>query len=70
MACTGRDGKKLVKTLMFFEGCPKPLGCLGANGEELKKVKYVIQYGVFAAYHLARRHLFLPMKVPPFRNSP
>ncbi|KAK9112380.1 hypothetical protein Scep_019899 [Stephania cephalantha] len=24
---TGRDGKKLVKTLMFFEGCPKPLGC-------------------------------------------
>lgn len=23
----GQDGKKLVKTLMFFEGCPKPLGC-------------------------------------------
>lgn len=20
-------GKKLVKTLMYFEGCPKPLGC-------------------------------------------
>ncbi|KAI3854514.1 hypothetical protein MKX03_033421, partial [Papaver bracteatum] len=23
----GQGGKKLVKTLMFFEGCPKPLGC-------------------------------------------
>ncbi|RVW77057.1 1-phosphatidylinositol-3-phosphate 5-kinase FAB1A [Vitis vinifera] len=43
----GQDGKKLVKTLMFFEGCPKPLGCTillkGANGDELKKVKHVIQ---------------------------
>ena len=23
----GQEGKKLLKTLMFFEGCPKPLGC-------------------------------------------
>lgn len=23
----GQNGKKLVKTLMYFEGCPKPLGC-------------------------------------------
>ena len=23
----GQGGKKLVKTLMYFEGCPKPLGC-------------------------------------------
>lgn len=23
----GQGGKKLSKTLMFFEGCPKPLGC-------------------------------------------
>ena len=22
-----QGGKKLTKTLMFFEGCPKPLGC-------------------------------------------
>ncbi|XP_010656079.1 1-phosphatidylinositol-3-phosphate 5-kinase FAB1B isoform X2 [Vitis vinifera] len=59
----GQDGKKLVKTLMFFEGCPKPLGCTillkGANGDELKKVKHVIQYGVFAAYHLALETSFL-----------
>lgn len=23
----GEGGNKLLKTLMFFEGCPKPLGC-------------------------------------------
>lgn len=23
----GQNGSKLTKTLMFFEGCPKPLGC-------------------------------------------
>ena len=23
----GQGGKKMVKTLMYFEGCPKPLGC-------------------------------------------
>ncbi|XP_058080124.1 1-phosphatidylinositol-3-phosphate 5-kinase FAB1B-like isoform X2 [Magnolia sinica] len=59
----GQGGKKLLKTLMFFEGCPKPLGCTvllkGANGDELKKVKHVIQYGVFAAYHLALETSFL-----------
>ncbi|KAL7152320.1 hypothetical protein ABFS83_04G089200 [Erythranthe nasuta] len=56
-------GKKLVKTLMHFEGCPKPLGYTillrGANGDELKKVKHVVQYGVFAAYHLALETSFL-----------
>lgn len=59
----GQGGKKLSKTLMFFEGCPKPLGCTillkGANGDELKKVKHVVQYGVFAAYHLAVETSFL-----------
>ncbi|CAI9766054.1 unnamed protein product [Fraxinus pennsylvanica] len=59
----GQGGKKLVKTLMYFEGCPKPLGCTillrGANGDELKKVKHVVQYGVFAAYHLALETSFL-----------
>ncbi|KAK6153537.1 hypothetical protein DH2020_013176 [Rehmannia glutinosa] len=53
-------GKKLVKTLMYFEGCPKPLGCtVSANEDELKKVKHVVQYGVFAAYHLALETSFL-----------
>ncbi|KAK8958389.1 1-phosphatidylinositol-3-phosphate 5-kinase FAB1B [Platanthera guangdongensis] len=58
-----QNGKKLTKTLMFFEGCPKPLGCTillkGANGDELKKVKRLIHYGVFAAYHLALETSFL-----------
>lgn len=31
----------------------------GANGDELKKVKHVIQYGIFAAYHLALETSFL-----------
>lgn len=31
----------------------------GDNGDELKKVKHVIQYGVFAAYHLALETSFL-----------
>ncbi|XP_048139215.1 1-phosphatidylinositol-3-phosphate 5-kinase FAB1B isoform X2 [Rhodamnia argentea] len=59
----GQGGKKLTKTLMYFEGCPKPLGFTillrGANGDELKKVKHVVQYGVFAAYHLALETSFL-----------
>lgn len=31
----------------------------GASGDELKKVKHVVQYGVFAAYHLALETCFL-----------
>ncbi|KAL6844252.1 hypothetical protein ACP4OV_025925 [Aristida adscensionis] len=53
---TGGAGKRPSKTLMFLEGFHKPLGCTillrGANSEELKKVKQVMQYTVFAAYHL------------------
>ncbi|KAL9228476.1 hypothetical protein vseg_004055 [Gypsophila vaccaria] len=59
----GQSGKKLTKTLMYFEDCPKPLGCTillrGANGDELKKLKHVVQYGIFAAYHLALETSFL-----------
>ncbi|XP_021610348.1 1-phosphatidylinositol-3-phosphate 5-kinase FAB1B isoform X2 [Manihot esculenta] len=63
LGTAGQGGKKLVKTLMFLEGCPRPLGFTillrGANGDELKKVKDVVQYGVFAAYHLALETSFL-----------
>ncbi|KAG0494356.1 hypothetical protein HPP92_005350 [Vanilla planifolia] len=49
-------GRKSSKTLMFLEGFAKPLGCTillkGAPTDELKRVKRVIQYTVFAAYHL------------------
>ncbi|KAG8376278.1 hypothetical protein BUALT_Bualt09G0046600 [Buddleja alternifolia] len=87
LGSAGQGGKKLTKTLMFFEGCPRPLGCTfyglatvsfsnmgtldvanrktdsillkGASGDELKKVKHVIHYGIFAAYHLALETSFL-----------
>ncbi|KAJ4843400.1 hypothetical protein Tsubulata_013306 [Turnera subulata] len=55
--------RKPYKTLMFFEGCPRRLGCTvllrGAPREELKKVKHVVQYAVFAAYHLSLETSFL-----------
>ncbi|KAJ6807252.1 putative 1-phosphatidylinositol-3-phosphate 5-kinase FAB1B [Iris pallida] len=53
---SSEGGKRSSKTLMFLEGFPKPLGCTillkGAHIDELKKVKRVMQYTVFAAYHL------------------
>ncbi|CAM6066031.1 unnamed protein product [Sphagnum tenellum] len=58
----GQGGRK-SPYLMFFEGCPRPLGCTvllrGASTEELKKVKKVVQFAVFAAYHLALETSFL-----------
>lgn len=53
---TGEDGKKSCKTFLFLEGFPRPLGCTillkGATREELKKIKRVLHFTVFAAYHL------------------
>ncbi|XP_043694899.1 putative 1-phosphatidylinositol-3-phosphate 5-kinase FAB1C isoform X2 [Telopea speciosissima] len=63
--CTAssQSNKKSSKTLMFFEGCPRRLGCTvllkGTCREELKKVKHVVQYAVFAAYHLSLETSFL-----------
>ncbi|KAH7571005.1 hypothetical protein JRO89_XS05G0238700 [Xanthoceras sorbifolium] len=55
--------RKPSKTLMFFEGCPRRLGCTvllrGRCREELKKVKPVVQYAIFAAYHLSLETSFL-----------
>ena len=46
----------------------------GANGDELKKVKHAVQYGFFAAYHLALETSFLAdegASLPEFPlNSP
>lgn len=57
------SSKKSSKTLMYFEGCPRRLGCTvllrGTCREELKKVKPVVQYAVFAAYHLSLETSFL-----------
>ncbi|KAK9115379.1 hypothetical protein Syun_022176 [Stephania yunnanensis] len=60
---SNQPSKKTVKNLMFFEGCPRRLGCTvllkGASREVLKKVKHVVQYAVFAAYHLSLETSFL-----------
>ncbi|XP_077241161.1 putative 1-phosphatidylinositol-3-phosphate 5-kinase FAB1C [Tasmannia lanceolata] len=61
--CGKRCCKKFTKTLMFFEGCPRRLGCTvllrGTCREELKKIKRVVQYAVFAAHHLSLEISFL-----------
>ncbi|KAI9084110.1 hypothetical protein K1719_033908 [Acacia pycnantha] len=58
-----QPNKKSSKTLMFFKGCPRRLGCTvllkGACREDLKKIKHVVQYAVFAAYHLSLETSFL-----------
>ncbi|KAG0543648.1 hypothetical protein BDA96_02G207200 [Sorghum bicolor] len=55
--------KGSIKTLMFFEGCLKRLGCTvllrGTCREELKKIKRAMQLAVFAAYHLSLETSFL-----------
>ncbi|CAL0313575.1 unnamed protein product [Lupinus luteus] len=55
--------KKPSKTLMFFEGCPRRLGCTvllkGRCHEDLKKIKHVIKFAIFAAYHLSLETSFL-----------
>ncbi|XP_057765894.1 putative 1-phosphatidylinositol-3-phosphate 5-kinase FAB1C [Salvia miltiorrhiza] len=58
-----QSNRKPSKTLMFFEGCPRRLGCTvvlrGSCREELRKLKHVTQYAVFAAYHLSLETSFL-----------
>ncbi|KAK9091702.1 hypothetical protein Sjap_024879 [Stephania japonica] len=60
---SNQPSKKTAKNLMYFEGCPRRLGCTvllkGASREVLKKVKHVVQYAVFAAYHLSLETSFL-----------
>ncbi|KAL6573774.1 hypothetical protein OROHE_002233 [Orobanche hederae] len=66
--------KKPTKTLMFFEGCPRRLGCTvvlrGSSREELKKVKRVVRYAVFAAYHLSLETSFLADEGANLPKSP
>lgn len=43
------------KTLMYFDGCASHLGCTialrGGNMQELKKVKLIVKFLVYCAYH-------------------
>ncbi|XP_051139979.1 putative 1-phosphatidylinositol-3-phosphate 5-kinase FAB1D isoform X2 [Andrographis paniculata] len=56
-------GKKPRKTLMFLEGAPSRQGCtillMGANSDELKRVKCVVRCAVVMAYHLMLETSFL-----------
>jgi uncharacterized membrane protein YgcG len=51
------------RTLMVFEGCPRPLGCTvllrGGDAGELAKVKRALQLAVLTAYHLVLEGAFL-----------
>ncbi|CAH9104890.1 unnamed protein product [Cuscuta epithymum] len=62
-ASNNQSNKKPPRTLMFFDGCTRRLGCTvllkGCCREDLKKVKKVVQYAVFAAYHLSLETSFL-----------
>ncbi|CAM8947538.1 unnamed protein product [Rhodiola kirilowii] len=58
-----KANRKPSRTLMYFEGCPRRSGCTvvlkGACRKELKKMKHVVRYAVFAAYHLSLETSFL-----------
>lgn len=76
-ASSDQPNKRSTKTLMFFEGCPRRLACTivlrGRSRDELKKVKDVIQYAIFAAYHLSLETSFLAdegASLPKIPKSP
>ncbi|KAK6131113.1 hypothetical protein DH2020_035142 [Rehmannia glutinosa] len=60
---SSEGGKKPRKTLMFLEGCPSRHGCtivlMGANSDELKRIKCVVRCAVIMAYHLMMETSFL-----------
>ncbi|PIN23333.1 Phosphatidylinositol-4-phosphate 5-kinase [Handroanthus impetiginosus] len=62
-AVSAEGSKKLSKTLMFLEGAPSRLGCtillMGANSDELKRIKCVVRCAVVMAYHLMLETSFL-----------
>ncbi|KAK6114759.1 hypothetical protein DH2020_007028 [Rehmannia glutinosa] len=62
-AVSTEGGKKQSKTLMFLEGAPTRLGCtillMGANSDELKRIKCVVRCAVVMAYHLMLETSFL-----------
>ncbi|XP_011074908.1 putative 1-phosphatidylinositol-3-phosphate 5-kinase FAB1D [Sesamum indicum] len=62
-AVAGEGGKRPSKTLLFLEGSPTRLGCtvllMGANSNELKRIKCVVRCAVVMAYHLMLETSFL-----------
>ncbi|CAN4099874.1 unnamed protein product [Withania somnifera] len=67
-------GKRPSKTLMFIEGCPTHLGCtillMGANSDELKKIKCIVRCAVIMAYNLILETSFLLDQKAMFSTIP
>lgn len=57
------SGPSGPRTLMFFKGCPRPVGCTillkGAPQAELTAVKRVMQFAVYSAHRLRLETAFL-----------
>lgn len=62
-AVIAETGKKPSRTLMFLEGCPTRLGCtillMGADSDQLKRIKCVVRCAVVMAYHFILETCFL-----------
>ncbi|KAL0391690.1 UNVERIFIED_CONTAM: putative 1-phosphatidylinositol-3-phosphate 5-kinase FAB1D [Sesamum radiatum] len=62
-AVAAEGGKRPSKTLLFLEGSPTRLGCtillMGANSDELKRIKCVVRCAVVMAYHSMLETSFL-----------
>ncbi|XP_071531520.1 1-phosphatidylinositol 3-phosphate 5-kinase isoform X2 [Panulirus ornatus] len=56
-------GKNKLKTLMFFDGCATHLGCTvilrGATNAELKRVKRIMYFMIYAVYNWKLERAFL-----------
>ncbi|XP_069947039.1 1-phosphatidylinositol 3-phosphate 5-kinase isoform X3 [Cherax quadricarinatus] len=57
------QGKNKLKTLMFFDGCATHLGCTvilrGATNAELKRVKKIMYFMIYAVYNWKLERSFL-----------
>ncbi|KAL7609903.1 hypothetical protein Lser_V15G12126 [Lactuca serriola] len=57
------NGQRPVKTIMFVKGCPTHTGLTillkGRQGDELKRIKRVVQFAVYMTYHLIRKSLYI-----------
>ena len=69
-------GKDKTKTMMFFDGCATHLGCTvilrGATNPELKRVKRIMYFMIFAVYNWKLERSFLMDEhalVPPLPSE-
>ncbi|CDP19435.1 unnamed protein product [Coffea canephora] len=73
-AVIAETGKKPSKTLMFLEGCPTRLGCtillMGADSDQLKRIKCVVRCAVVMAYHFILETYFLLDQRAMFSSIP